>query len=420
MKLNTRILIGAAALLTLTSCATPRAPEPPKPQVAAPAPAPVTPAPPVAKAPEPVAEPKPPTSALTTPPPALQPSSFDALPGWRDDGLTRAWTGFLLGCGALENQAGWQRVCRDSKQIAPTDSAAIRQFFEQRFQVYRVVNADGTTEGLITGYYEPIVRGSRSRSARYPHALYGVPKDLLVVDLTSVYADLKNMRLRGRLDGNKVIPYYSRAEIENGSGRLAGNELYWIDDAVELFFLQIQGSGQIQLDDGSIARVGYADQNGHPYRSIARVLADRGELPLARTSMQGIKQWGRENPSKLNDILNQNPSYVFFKELPLNLPGPLGTLRTPLIGEHAVAIDQRVIPLGAPVYIDTTYPASNQRLQRLVMGQDTGGAIRGAVRADFYWGSGDEAGKQAGRTKQKGRLWVLLPNEFDTSGWLVR
>lgn len=418
MKLHARILIGAAALITLASCATPRAPEPPKPQVARPAPARV--APPVAKVPEPAIEPKAPTSALTTPPPALQPSSFDALPGWREDALTRAWTGFLLGCDVLENQAGWQRVCRESRQIPPTDSAAIRQFFEQRFQVYRVINADGSTEGLITGYYEPVVRGSRTRSVRYPHALYGVPKDLLVVDLTSVYPDLKNMRLRGRLNGNTVIPYYSRAEIENGSALLAGNELYWIDDAVELFFLQIQGSGQIQLDDGSIARVGYADQNGHPYRSIARVLADRGELPLFKASMQGIKQWGRENPSKLNEILNQNPSYVFFKELPLNLPGPLGTLRTPLIAEHAVAIDQRVIPLGAPVYIDTSYPASSQRLQRLVMGQDTGGAIRGAVRADFYWGSGDEAGKQAGRTKQKGRLWVLLPNEFDTTGWLVK
>lgn len=407
--------------LLVAACAAPRpAPEPVKPPVAtAPVPsATPTPAPIVKAEPLPV-EPKAPVSALTTPPPALQPSSFDALPGWRQDELIRAWSGFLHGCTVLQAQAGWQNVCRESAGIDPRDSAAIRSFFESRFQVYRVVNPDGSYEGLVTGYYEPLVRGSRTRSTRYPFPLYGVPKDLLTVDLTSLYPDLKNMRLRGRLDGTRVVPYYSRAEIEAGSAPLAGNELYYIDDIVELFFLQIQGSGQIQLDDGSIARVGYADQNGHPYRSVARVLSDRGELPLARTSMQGIKEWGRANPAKLNDVLNQNPSYIFFKELPLNLPGPLGTLRTPLIGEHAIAVDQRVIPLGAPVYLDTTYPASAQRLQRLVMAQDTGGAIRGAVRADFYWGSGEEAGKQAGRTKQKGRMWVLLPREFDTSGWIA-
>lgn len=419
--LSTRGLLIFSIVSLLAGCAGPRpAPEPVRPPVtAAPAPAPMPLPAPTVKAEPATAEPKAPTSALTTPPPALQASSFDALPGWRQDELVRAWTGFLHGCTVLRMQAGWQNVCRDSASVNPQETAAIRDFFESRFQVYRVVNPDGSYEGLVTGYYEPVVRGSRTRSARFPYPIYGVPKDLLTVDLASLYPDLKNMRLRGRTDGSRVIPYYSRAEIETGNAPLAGNELYYLDDIVELFFLQIQGSGQIQLDDGTIARVGYADQNGHPYRSVARVLMDRGELPLAKTSMQGIKEWGRNNPSKLNEVLNQNPSYVFFKDLPLNLPGPLGTLRTPLIGEHAIAVDQRVIPLGAPVFLDTTYPASSQKLQRLVMAQDTGGAIRGAVRADFYWGSGDEAGKQAGRTKQKGRMWVLLPRDFDTSGWLA-
>lgn len=409
-------------ILLLASCAAPRpAPIPPaaKPSLPAPAQPSVAPAPPTPR-PEPVpTEPTAPASGLTTPQPALQSSGFDALPGWPQDDLSRSWSAFLHGCTMLEAQAGWQSVCRDSAGVNPQDNAAIRQFFETRFQVYRVVNPDGSYEGLITGYYEPLVRGSRTRSARYPYPLYGVPKDLLVVDLATLYPELKNMRLRGRLDGNRVVPYYSRADIDTASAPLQGNELYWIDDIVEVFFLQIQGSGQVQLDDGSIARVGYADQNGHPYRSMAGVLIDRGELPLAKTSMQGIKEWGRNNPSKLYEALNQNPSYVFFKPLPLNLPGPLGTLRVPLIAEHAIAVDQRVIPLGAPVYLDTVYPASSQKLQRLVMAQDTGGAIRGAVRADFYWGSGDEAGKQAGRTKQKGRMWVLLPREFDSSAWLA-
>lgn len=419
--LSPRYCLIFSITVLLAGCATPRpAREPVRPPVAAaPAPAPMPLPAPTVKAEPAVVEPKAPVSALTTPPPGLRPSSFDALPGWREDKLVRAWTGFLHGCTMLQAQAGWQTVCRDSASVNHEDTAAIRDFFESRFQVYQVVNPDGSYEGLVTGYYEPVVRGSRTRSARYPYPVYGVPKDLLTVELSGLYPDLKNMRLRGRLDGSRVIPYYSRAEIETGNAPLAGNELYYLDDIVELFFLQIQGSGQIRLDDGSIARVGYADQNGHPYRSVARVLADRGELPLAKTSMQGIKAWGRSNPSKLNEVLNQNPSYVFFKDLPLNLPGPLGTLRTPLIGEHAIAVDQRVIPLGAPVYLDTTYPATTQKLQRLVMAQDTGGAIRGAVRADFYWGSGDEAGKHAGRTKQRGRMWVLLPREFDTTGWLA-
>ncbi len=218
------------------------------------------------------------------------------------------------------------------------------------------------------------------------------------------------MRLRGKLQGNKVVPYFTRTEIENGTFR--GKPIAWAEDAVELFFLQIQGSGRIELPDGSHLRVGYADQNGHPYKSIGKILVDRGELKLEQASMQGIKAWGAANPDKLPELLNSNPSYVFFRELPNGLSGPLGALGVPLTAGRSIAVDPKYIPLGAPVFLSTTYPNSGQPLNRLMLAQDTGGAIRGAVRADFFWGFGNEAGELAGRMKQKGRLWVLLPKDY--------
>jgi membrane-bound lytic murein transglycosylase A len=191
-----------------------------------------------------------------------------------------------------------------------------------------------------------------------------------------------------------------------------GKEIVWVEDAVELFFLQIQGSGRVKLDHGETIMLGYADQNGYPYRSIGRLLVDRGDLPLERASMQGIKAWARQNPAKLQDLLNYNASYVFFRELPAGLPGPLGALGVPLTARRSIAVDARHIPLGAPVFLATTMPNSRQPLQRLMLAQDTGGAIRGAVRADFFWGFGDEAAALAGGMRQTGKMWVLLPKDY--------
>jgi membrane-bound lytic murein transglycosylase A len=181
---------------------------------------------------------------------------------------------------------------------------------------------------------------------------------------------------------------------------------------VELFFLQIQGSGRITLDSGESLRVGYADHNGFPYRSIGRHLVERGELPLEKASMQGIQAWARANPDKLMELLNHNARYVFFRELPAELPGPIGSLGVPLTARRSVAVDPEFVPLGAPVYIATTWPLSSRPLNRLMLAQDTGNAIRGAVRADFFWGHGDEAAREAGRMKQPLKMWVLLPNGF--------
>jgi membrane-bound lytic murein transglycosylase A len=272
-----------------------------------------------------------------------------------------------------------------------------------------VLNPDGSDQGLITGYYEPLLLGSRTRSERFRYPLYGVPDDMLMVDLGDVYPQFKGMHIRGRLQGKKVLPYYNRAEIDAGEAPMQGHELFWVENTVELFFLQIQGSGRIQLEDGKRVKIGYAEQNGHPYVSIGRKLIDMGEMKPEEASMQGIKNWAEKNPEKLSVLLGQNPSFVFFRELPDTLSAPLGSLGVPLTNEYSIAVDTHTIPLGVPVFLATTQPNSNEPLNRLMFAQDTGGAIRGAVRADFFWGFGEYAGIKAGSMKQQGRMWVLFP-----------
>ena len=355
----------------------------------------------------------PPQAVPAIPPaPPLQSVGWEAVPNWQDEEPAAAWDAFRQSCAALQNQPAWRPACTAATALQPSNSAALREFFEQHFTPYQATNPNGSSEGLITGYYEPLLNGSRTPSKRYRYPLYGVPDDLLVVDLGALYPELKNLRLRGRLEGRRVVPYYNRAEIDNGTAPLKGKELYWVDDAVELFFLQIQGSGKVVLPGGETVRVGYADQNGHPYKSIGKSLVERGDLPLEKASMQGIKDWGKQNPDKLPDLLNLNASYVFFRDLPNHLAGPLGALGVPLTAGHSIAIDPRHIPLGAPVFLSTTWPNSAKPLNRLMLAQDTGGAIRGVVRADFFWGFGKQAGKQAGSMKQNGKMWVLLPKGY--------
>ncbi len=344
----------------------------------------------------------------------LERAQWDALPGWQSDNLVAALATFAQGCTELQSRAEWRQACTGALAIliSPRNDLALA-FFRENFEPYRVVNFDGTDAGLVTGYYEPLLYGSRTPTKRFKYPVYATPQDLIAADLADVYADLKFRRLRGRLDGNKLVPYLSRSEIESPTAPLKGLEIAYVDNAVELFFLQIQGSGQIQLPDGSRIRVGYAEQNGHPFRSLGGALIRKGEIRAERASMQGIKDWAARNPRKVQQFMNTNPSYVFFKELPNELTGPIGTLGVPLTAERSIAVDPRVIPLGVPVLLATTHPESRQAFQRLMVAQDTGGAIGGAVRADFYWGFGDGAGALAGRMKYPGRMWVLLPRGYD-------
>ena len=355
-----------------------------------------------------------------TPPPGggfprtLQPAKWADLPGWNDDDQAAAWPAFIASCRGVASKPhgpGWKRVCDLARAADGKPGHDPRRFFESQLKPYAIQTADGSGTGLVTGYYEPLLRGSRMRAKGYEQPVRGVPDDLLTIDLGTVFPELKDKRVRGRLEGNKVVPYWSRAEIAARGDKVPARTLLYVDDAVELFFLQVQGSGRVKLADGTTIRLNYADQNGYPYQSIGRVLVDRGELKLEEASMQGIQAWARANPGRLDELLNSNPSYVFFREAPNGNGGPVGALGVPLTAERSIAVDPRSVPLGAPVFLATTRPNSPKPLNRLVLAQDTGSAITGAVRADFFWGFGKEAGEQAGRMKQSGRMWVLLPPE---------
>jgi membrane-bound lytic murein transglycosylase A len=413
-----------AALLIVAGCATPPPVQEP------PAPAPPRPLPPVAAPTGPLATPilpPPPPSATAAPTPQpvpsapvarYEPASWIDLPDWFDP-QTEAWPAWLRSCAVFRLQpqsSMWQRACAATAGIGANDAAAQRRYFESNFTPHRLANPDGATTGLVTGYYEPLLNGSRRRTQRFRYPLYGPPADLIAVDLGDVTPEVRDRRMRGRIiatsNGSKVIPYYTRAEITSGVAPVKGLEIAWVEDPVELFFLQVQGSGRLRLPDGSMMRVGYADHNGHPYRSIGRWLVDVGELPAEQASMQNIKAWVKRNPARADELLNQNPAFVFFREVAVaNVDdGPNGSLGVPLIAGRSIAVDPKAIPLGAPVFLATTWPLSSRPLSRLVVAQDTGGAIRGAVRADFFWGFGGEAAEQAGRMRQPGRMWLLWPN----------
>ncbi len=351
---------------------------------------------------------------MTAPTPPLTASAYvlqdwSALPEWASDNLAEALPAFLLSCNALKNAADWAAACSAAGQVRKNDPAAARDFFESAFAPWLLHNADRSVDGLVTGYYEPLLRGSRIPGRTYRYPVYGVPPDIVSIDLAETNPALKGMRLRGRMQDRKIVPYYTRAQIEGGQAPVRGREIAWVDDAVELFFLHVQGSGRVRLPGGETLRVGFAEHNGHPYVSIGKILVERGELSADKASMQGIKQWAALNPEKLAPLLQQNPAYVFFRELPDSPLGPIGALGVPLTPERSIAVDPMTTPLGAPVFLSTTLPLSRRPLNRLVLAQDTGTAIKGAVRADYFWGFGDVAGQSAGRMRQSGRMWLLYP-----------
>lgn len=350
----------------------------------------------------------------------LKAATWEEVDGLSQADLNEAWPAWMQSCSALTNKPVWQKACAAASELNPQlaektsaeKTKAVTAYFQQYFNIYKTTNIDGSDSGTITGYYQPILKGSRIKSAQYAYPLYMPPLDMVTVELASLYPELKYKRVRGRLIGNKLVPYYSRAEIEADAAPISGREFIYIDDIIDVFFLQIQGSGLVQLDSGEQVHVGYADQNGQSYHSIGRLLIERGELTASNASMQGIKNWARNNLTKLRELLNSNPSYVFFRELPAGLPGPLGALGVPILAESVVAVDPKFVPLGAPLFLSTTQPNSAKPLQRMVMAQDTGGAIKGGVRADFFWGAGVEAGAKAGSMKQSGKIWVFLPKAF--------
>jgi membrane-bound lytic murein transglycosylase A len=266
-------------------------------------------------------------------------------------------------------------------------------------------------DGLFTGYYEPELVGSRRRSAAFPIPLYRRPPDLVIADLADFRADLKAERLVGRIVDGRLEPYHRHADIDAGVLAGRGLELLWLADPIDAFFLQVQGSGRVNLAEGGSVRVGYAANNGHPYTTIGRILVERGEMTKEAATMQTVRQWLRDQPDQATAVMQANARYIFFREVEGD--GPIGSLGVALTPGRSLAIDASLLPLGAPMWVDTTYPAgtpeAGRPLRRLMVAQDTGGAIKGAVRGDIYWGSGEAALEYAGPMKQRGRYYLLLP-----------
>lgn len=336
---------------------------------------------------------------------------WDDLPGWGDDRHAEAWAALRRGCAKMPARDDrWIPVCNTVSTTGPVDDAAARRLFEQLFVPHRVNPSGDAGKGLVTGYYEPLLHGSLRPDARFRYPLYGPPPDLLRIELGELYPELKNRKLRGRLVGNKVLPYYARADIDDANAPLTGHELLWVDDPVALFFLHVQGSGRVRLTDDRYVAVGYADQNGQPYTSIGKLLIERGAIPREEISLFTIRDWLRGNPEQAAALLAENRSYIFFRLRESSDENPVGSLNVPLTPGRSIAVDPTTIPLGSPVWLDTTYPGKDgAALRRLVLAQDTGGAIKGYARADLFWGNGDEAERLAGEMKQDASLYVLLP-----------
>ena len=349
--------------------------------------------------------------------------AFADLPGWGGDDASAALAAFQRSCavftkspedGAVGPQGiggtakDWQDAC--AAIPAGGASAPALNFFEQEFTPYSVTGAKGA-EGLFTGYYEPELAGARQRSAEYSVPLYRRPADLVMVDLGEFRTDLSGNSIAGRVVDGRLKPYSTRAEID--AGALAGQELelLWLADPVDAFFLQVQGSGRIQLAEGGTTRVGFAAHNGHGFVSVGRILVDEGKLTKDQATAQTVAQWLKDHPAEAPGIMARNPRFIFFREIEGD--GPVGAQGVVLTPERSMAVDGALLPLGAPFWIDSTWPAGTAQagdpLRRLLIAQDVGGAIKGAVRGDLFWGTGAQALEIAGRLKQPGRYYILLP-----------
>jgi membrane-bound lytic murein transglycosylase A len=483
------------------------------------------------------------------------PSRFSDLPGWRDDSLAEAWKAFRASCGVLASRVAWAGPCARSLAVNARNDDDVRRYLEREFALYQIHNKDQSPAGVITGYYEPLLRGSRRYGAPYVYPVYGVPEDLLYLDsrtipptfgTTPVFAriegrtvvtactglaaspfckedytldladskpDIRDKKLRVRVEGQRIVPYYTRAQIDRGV-LSAARVIVWVDDLAALYSMQVQGSGKVSLPDGQMIRLAYAEQNGHPFIPPVRVAggksgtrantvlmrgieiplpdiepgqeatatrsADSGNAPRLRSvqapagaeqrastasgakgadeqlspevermvelllkgnmdpqrvPLSSPKASPREsrpvvaesarvrpepNAAKVESadslsVFSSDPSYVFFRQIPDSDGGPLGALGVPLTPGRSVAVDPRTTPLGFPVFISTEGQSMGTRLNRLVLAQDTGGAIRGPVRADYFWGFGPGAGERASRMKENGRMWLLLPKDLQIS-----
>jgi len=326
-------------------------------------------------------------------------SSFDELPNFDKENYDEVLYQFKNNCRTSKAKKIYGELCRNLSTIVDA-----KEFLTTYFEPYMITTKEREEEGLLTGYYEAQLYASLEKNEHYKYPIYETPNDLIIVDLSSIYPGLKRFRLRGRLEGNRIVPYDTRAQSKKG--KVDANVICYCDSKVDKFFLEIQGSGKVQLDDNSTMYLGYDNQNGHRYRAIGRYLVKIGALELKDVSLQSIKQWLKENPTRVDEVLNYNKSLVYFKQRNQGATGALGLELTP---KRSIATDRKYIPLGSMVYLKAN--VGDENITRVVFAQDTGGAIKGAVRADLFLGSGDKALEMAGHLKSTLQLWVLLPKE---------
>jgi membrane-bound lytic murein transglycosylase A len=361
-----------------------------------------------------------------TPPPQpakakllLEPASYRTIDGWNQDHVSAAIPALLKSCarrlaqppgakvgpngigGAVED---WRAPCAAAAHVTAGDDGAARAYFVRWFSPW-LVTGNGDPNGLFTGYYEPLLEGSRRRGGKYETPLLRRPADLVMVQLGLFRPEWRGDRIAGRVVAGNLVPYPTRAEIERGALDANKLALYWVNDPVDAFFLEVQGSGKVRLPDGHTVSLGYDGQNGRAYVSIGKVLVERGQLTKEQVSLDSIKSWIRAHPAEGRALLDDNPSYVFFREMKGETPiGAEGAVLTP---GRSLAVDRAYLPLGAPIFVDAR--DDNGDVRRLVVAQDTGGAIRGPVRGDLFWGFGAEAERKAGPMKAHGRYYLFLP-----------
>lgn len=352
----------------------------------------------------------------------LSPVEYSVLPGWNEDNFLQALPALQKSCNRIlkgapdktfgplpqaGTNANWQAPCR--ALLAANDNVTIKQALEAYFQPYEV-RANDEPQGLFTGYYEAALQGSKTKHGIYQTPLYVRPDDLVMVNLGEFREELKGQRIAGRVIEGSLKPYEDRAAIVSGKWPHNDKTLVWVDDPVDAFFVQVQGSGVVQMDDGSVMRIGYAGQNGHVYYAVGKELVKRGYMNKDDVSLQSIRAWLAAHPSQADEILNTNRSYVFFQQS--EGEGPLGGEGVALTPGRSLAVDRSLLPYGAPLWVDIESPVTGAAsMQKLMVAQDTGGAITGPVRGDVFWGYGAQAEAMAGPMKSKGRYWILLPRQ---------
>lgn len=336
---------------------------------------------------------------------------WNNLKGFESDNLRKALQVFIKDCQASKKDSRLTDVCIKAEETFSLENP--KNFFLNNFQPYQLISDEGDDEGLITGYFEPLLQGSYFKTKRFQYPIYSVPSDLVTVNLSNIYPSLSEYRLRGKIIGNKLVPYHTREELNSMDYRTSTNltPICFVDDKIELFFLQIQGSGKVQLPNKKFINIGYGAQNGHPYYAVGKKLIEMGAIEKENISLQSIKNWLSSNPSQIDEILNLNPSYIFFNKSTKTATGSLGT---ELTANRNIAVDRKNIPLGFPVFINTNNPITQEPIRKLMIAADTGGAIKGKIRADFFFGNGEVARELAGKMKQQGELFILIPKQQET------